>query len=517
MDVSDDIQENIAACPFSDAEYIRNLPFRASPYWYTIQISRHIGIFRPNERVCTWTARYLTADKKYKQRRLGSALPTSDENSIGQSEAVARAFKWFNSPEIARLGNRPKSASKTFRISCSPIGSIYTVAHALRDYTEWTAIARSKGGHYNNLVLINYHLIPNFAQIPLEDFKAEHLTKLAKQIVETPPRSGFEPWSVARRTLSDLSPDELRKRKRTFNSLVTILRMAFRHAWENGHIASERPWRCLRRIAVNHSPRTIFLDRDECRRLLAACTPALRKLVQAALYTGCRVGELGALRVEDVGHQIYGIRIAAFKRSPSRFVFLPDEGMAFFLTCCDGKSPRDPVFLSDKGRPWKKQHTGLFRRAASLAGLPSGFVFHGLRHTYASDLVRRGVPLDVVAKQLGHSSTITVSNTYGHLAEHFREDQIRTKFTPLDPTQSKEAMTRKNQLNRLWQRCRETDWRDYGRLEFITSEPSKSYVKPTTLYWRLLRQRRNALVSSCPCLVLTRPRWLYEHACCLPT
>lgn len=477
MDVTLDAQDRISACPFSEEAYIRKLPYRDAPHWFTIQLSRHIGIYRPNDRICTWTARYLTSGKKYKQRRLGRAISSPDETAIGLSEAIERAFDWFNSPEVETAGNRPSSATRTSRICCTPIGSTYTVAHALRDYAEWTAIARSQGGHYNNLVLINYHLIPNFAQIPLEDFTAEHLTQLAKQVVETPPRSGFEPWNAERRSLADLSPDELRRRKRTFNSLVTILRMAFRHAWENGRIDSERPWRCLRRIAVNHSPRTIFLDRQECRRLLEACTPALRKLVQAALYTGCRVGELGALRVEDVGYQVYGVRIAAFKRSPSRFVFLPDEGMAFFLACCDGKSPRDPVFLSDKGRPWKKQHTGLFRRAVSVAGLPSEFVFHGLRHTYASDLVRQGVPLDIVAKQLGHSNTITVSNTYGHLAEHFREDQIRTKFTPLDTLQADEAARREIQLKRLWQNCRQKNWRNYGRLEPSSSEPARSYVQ----------------------------------------
>ena len=112
-----------------------------------------------------------------------------------------------------------------------------------------------------------------------------------------------------------------------------------------------------------------------------------------------------------------------------------------------------------------------------MAGLPSEFVFHGLRHTYASDLVRQGVPLDIVAKQLGHSNTITVSNTYGHLAEQFREEQIRKKFTPLDPSQTEEAEVRKSQLNQLWNNCRQKNWRDYGKLDSASTEPCRSYVQ----------------------------------------
>jgi integrase len=272
----------------------------------------------------------------------------------------------------------------------------------------------------------------------------------------------------------ELSVDDVRKRKRTFNTLVSILRMAFQHAWDDGQIDTERPWRCLKRISVNHSPRTIFLTREECRRLLDHCTPALRLLVMAGLYTGCRVGELSKLRVEDVGFQGFGLRIGAFKRSPARFVFLPDEGMAFFLACIEGKTPRDNVFRSDMGKIWRKQHTGLFRRAVSNAGLPRSFVFHGLRHTYASDLVRAGVQLEVVAKQLGHANTITVSNTYGHLAEHYRENQVRARFTPLDAAQQREAEARQKQLNSLWQAAQTKDWRDYAKQPQLSSRPHRT-------------------------------------------
>lgn len=104
-------------------------------------------------------------------------------------------------------------------------------------------------------------------------------------------------------------------------------------------------------------------------------------------------------------------------------------------------------------------------------------MFHGLRHTYASDLVRQGVPLEVVAKQLGHSDTKTVANTYGHLAEHFREEQIKTKFTPLDDEQQKEASRRAAELDGLWERCRSVNWRDYARVVPVSSVPQKSYVQ----------------------------------------
>ena len=91
--------------------------------------------------------------------------------------------------------------------------------------------------------------------------------------------------------------------------------------------------------------------------------------------------------------------------------------------------------------------------------MPDEFVFHGLRHTYASDLIRQGVPLEVVARQLGHADTRTVSQTYGHIAEQFREEQIRIRFSPLDDEELRNATDRAGELDALWRRVEAHEWR----------------------------------------------------------
>jgi len=52
--------------------------------------------------------------------------------------------------------------------------------------------------------------------------------------------------------------------------------------------------------------------------------------------------------------------------------------------------------------------------------------FHELRHSYASSLINKGVPLAYVAAQLGHSDTRMVEKHYGHLAPNAMADAIRT-------------------------------------------------------------------------------------------
>ena len=51
-----------------------------------------------------------------------------------------------------------------------------------------------------------------------------------------------------------------------------------------------------------------------------------------------------------------------------------------------------------------------------------------LRHTFASQLVMRGVPLKAIQELLGHA-TIEMTMRYAHLSPDVRRDAVRT----LDP------------------------------------------------------------------------------------
>ena len=55
----------------------------------------------------------------------------------------------------------------------------------------------------------------------------------------------------------------------------------------------------------------------------------------------------------------------------------------------------------------------LIGRIAARTGI--GFTAHMLRHSHATDMVRRGVPIEVVARLLTHRSSTTTSQTYVHL------------------------------------------------------------------------------------------------------
>jgi integrase len=70
---------------------------------------------------------------------------------------------------------------------------------------------------------------------------------------------------------------------------------------------------------------------------------------------------------------------------------------------------------------------GMFRDAVAQAGLQHRLPmrFHDLRHSFASMLIAKGVPLKVVSRAMGHSSVAITEKVYAHLDPERSLDAIR--------------------------------------------------------------------------------------------
>jgi integrase len=84
------------------------------------------------------------------------------------------------------------------------------------------------------------------------------------------------------------------------------------------------------------------------------------------------------------------------------------------------------MFVKESGEEWLRSHQAdPMKQTNKNAKITPPINFHGLRHTWASHAVMNGVPMLVVAKNLGHSDTRMVEKHYGHLAPSFVADAIR--------------------------------------------------------------------------------------------
>jgi integrase len=94
-------------------------------------------------------------------------------------------------------------------------------------------------------------------------------------------------------------------------------------------------------------------------------------------------------------------------------------GQALFSTRSGGLLRRGPF------------NEGVWKPAVRAVGLPSDTTFHDLRHTYASTMLARAVPISDVSKWLGHASITETVDTYGHLlpdADHRARAAIDAAF-----------------------------------------------------------------------------------------
>ena len=184
----------------------------------------------------------------------------------------------------------------------------------------------------------------------------------------------------------------------------------------------------------------------EAERLLQACGDSLRPLVVTALHTGMRKGELLGLTWDLVDMTHGFIRLKQTKNGKARA--LPfNETLWGLFTGLRTRHDVPWVFHDAEGR----RHNDIrhpFDAACEDAGL-TNFHFHDLRHTFASWLMMRGVPLATVSNLLGHTSP-TMTLRYAHLSpKHLtsavrvldpQTDKSHDNYMTIEPKQSAEGV-----------------------------------------------------------------------------
>jgi len=188
-----------------------------------------------------------------------------------------------------------------------------------------------------------------------------------------------------------------------------------------------------REATIVENPRLVAL-------LELAETTRLYALLVLADASGCRHGELlallwpdfqtGAMNVtKSLEETKAGLRVKSTKSGKDRRLVLP----AFALDALRAHKlvqDRDKelygsdyednglIFCRPDGSYYKPDKVSV--RVTELArkcGLPPGVGLHALRHTHASGLLSKGVPLPAVSKRLGHANPNITAQIYLHALE----------------------------------------------------------------------------------------------------
>jgi len=401
----------------------RKLADRAKPYWRLVEPGRHVGYYK-GSRGGSWIARAFQGAGKYAERTLGLADDTSPADGIAIldfKQALDTARTWFheNHPETRGTHTGP-----------------YTVNRATTDYMKWFRDNRKSANETQRS--IDAFILPPLGKVEARALTTAQIRSWLSELANSPPRiRSIKGGKPKFREFDAKDAEARRKRQSTANRVLTVLKAVLNHAWREGKITNDAAWRRVTPYKGVEEARLRYLSQEECVRLVNACDPDFRPLVQAALFTGCRYGELIALRVADFNADAGTLLIRQSKSGKSRHVVLTEKGQAFFSVLASKGNTDDILLLRADTAAWGKSHqTRPLADACKNGRINPSANFHALRHTYASHMVMAGIPLIVVAQNLGHADTRMVEKHYAHLTPNFSATAIRSAAADLGYSES---------------------------------------------------------------------------------
>ncbi len=398
------------------------LKARPEPYWRLLEQGLHLG-YRRHRPSGVWVARRRKDDvgpgSKYIESKLGLADDAGDADgvrvmSFAQAQAAAR--KWARDANIAAVGGVDASLP-------------YSVNDALDAYLSHYV---TEGGKAERAArrAIETLIRPVVGHILLVKLSHAQVKQFRDGLAETGRGYRTKKGSAPRfEKLAKGNAEQLRKRRATANRIFTFLRAALNLALQQRRVATNAAWIGIKPFKNVDEPRVRYLSDAEAKRLANASAPDMRRLITAALLTGCRFGELVRMRAGDFDLETGSLNIPITKSGKPRHIVLTDEGRTFLTHATAGKAPTALAFLRANGLRWNPTDQARPLRAASKAAKISPAVsFHVLRHSYASRLARAGVPMAVIAAQLGHADLRMTARHYAHLSPSYVADTVRAAF-----------------------------------------------------------------------------------------
>ncbi len=381
-------------------EQRKHLPARHDPYYVDVAKGVAIG-YRKGVTAASWSMRRYNGSK-YHKREIGQA----------DDDAPADGIRVFSYKDVIKLALAEPARADQFTQK-------YSVQQAVTDYfTHRRARSRSAESVTIDAGKVK-PFVEKFADVQVSDLSTSALQAWRDRLVSRPPAD--PEVSEGRRR------DRLRASQGTANRIWSICRAALNHAFRTGRVDADLAWRRIQPFQDVDEARKRFLSVAEANKLLGACKGAFRDLVQAALLTGLRPGELVRLTVGQF--QKTRLEVSAGKTGKSRYVPLTTQGQTLFKKLTKGRAPADLMLPNPDGAPWTRmQIARAMREAVTAAQLQAPAVFYDLRRSYGSLLANAQANDATIAHALGHADTRMTRRHYAHLLDSVVAAELQAKL-----------------------------------------------------------------------------------------
>jgi len=393
----------------------------SKPYFAKIAKGLRLGYYR-GAVSGSWIASLYRGVSGYDTRAIGAADDTTTANGttvFDYWQAQNQARNWAERQRLVAAGI----------VHTGP----YKVADAVNDYLDNMAAEKKPAAVRGAKYIFDAWILPELGSLEVDKLTTEQLARWRNKIATEPKRIRTKRTASKHATRETPDDDDARRaRKATANRILTMLKAALNRAYFADRAASDSAWRKVKPFKRVDEAVVRYLTIAEARRLVSVCSQDFRKLLEAALYTGCRYAELARLKLEDYD-DISGTLSVRLSKGKNRHVILTDEGKSAFRHWTRALQPGERIFLKQDGEVWGTSHQQRpLGEASQRAEIKPAVNFHILRHTHASYLAMAGVPMAVIARQLGHADTRMTEKHYAHLAPSYIAQTIRENFPVLE-------------------------------------------------------------------------------------
>jgi integrase len=397
------------------------LRIRRKPYFAKIAKGLSLGYYR-GAIAGSWIARFYLGSGAYETTAIGAADDTVDADGVkvfDYWQAQEQTRQWGERQRLIAAGSLRKGA--------------YTVKDAVTDYLAEIKAEKKPAAVQGAKYVFDAWILPDLGAIQVEKLTTDRLIRWRNKLATQPKRIRTKRSATEQATRATPDDEDARRaRKATANRILTMLKASLNRAFHLDRVSSDAAWRKVKPFKQVDEAVVRYLTAAEARRLVKACAEDFRKLVEAALYTGCRYAELARLNYEDYNNDT-GTLSVRLSKGKNRHVVLTEEGKVAFQRWTKDLRSGARVFSRTDGRHWGTSHQQRpLDDASRRAAITPAANFHILRHTHASYLAMAGVPMAVIARQLGHADTRMTEKHYAHLAPNYVAQTIRENFPVLE-------------------------------------------------------------------------------------
>ncbi|MEC0270471.1 tyrosine-type recombinase/integrase [Paenibacillus anseongense] len=210
---------------------------------------------------------------------------------------------------------------------------------------------------------------------------------------------------------------------------IRFVRSLFRFAFEEGHL-TRNPSTKLREPNMDKRIPKFLIEEDVIHLKITCRSHREHALLEFLYCTGCRVGEVQKLNLEDINWENCSA-IVNGKGAKQREVYFTTECKIWLKRYLENRNDTCKALFVTETNPIRRLTIPTIRwslkKIAKRGDITANVYPHRFRHTYACQLLDNGAPLEFIQGMLGHEKTST-TQIYAQLRGERRRELYRRYF-----------------------------------------------------------------------------------------